>query len=155
MNLMKTDCHRTEGRNGFTLIELLVVIAIIAVLASLLLPALAGAKAQAKLIKCISNQKQIGIAFQLYGGDNNERFPLFRDLIYHHGEFELGGTDPDPNYTSTWRNTFGTIWSFRPNPPLTGSGIKRKNEKSSTLKGCIRSRQPTPRTAVIQPEFCC
>ena len=71
---------RIKGKNGFTLIELLVVIAIIGVLASLLLPALAGAKERAKLIKCISNQKQIGIAFQLYAGDNHERFPLFPNL---------------------------------------------------------------------------
>jgi len=94
------DCYRIEGKNGFTLIELLVVIAIIGVLASLLLPALAGAKERAKLIECVSNQKQIGIAFQLYGGDNHERFPLLRNFTpdYRHGEFELGGTDPDPNY---------------------------------------------------------
>ena len=92
------DWYRIEGKRGFTLIELLVVIAIIGVLASLLLPALAGAKERAKLIKCVSNQNQIGIAFQLYGGDNNERFPLFRNLTYRHGDFELGGTDPDPDY---------------------------------------------------------
>src|SRR5262249_9800268 len=67
------DCSRTEGKKGFTLIELLVVIAIIGVLASLLLPALGNAKEQSKLIKCVSNQKQIGIAFKLYGDDNDQR----------------------------------------------------------------------------------
>jgi prepilin-type N-terminal cleavage/methylation domain-containing protein/prepilin-type processing-associated H-X9-DG protein len=92
------DCYRTEGKNGFTLIELLVVIAIIGVLASLLLPALVSAKEQAKLIKCISNQKQIGLAFQLYGDDNNERFPLLGNLDWGAGSFEFGGGDPDPNY---------------------------------------------------------
>jgi prepilin-type N-terminal cleavage/methylation domain-containing protein/prepilin-type processing-associated H-X9-DG protein len=90
---------RTEGKNGFTLIELLVVIAIIGVLASLLLPALASAKEQAKLIKCVSNQKQIGFAFQLYGDDNDERFPpLAPPQVYGHRSFEFGGGDPDPNY---------------------------------------------------------
>ena len=93
------DWYRIEGKHGFTLIELLVVIAIIGVLASLLLPALASAKERAKLIKCVSNQKQIGIAFQLYGGDNNERFPLLAppQQVYGHRSFEFGGGDPDPN----------------------------------------------------------
>jgi len=93
------NCSRTEGKNGFTLIELLVVIAIIGVLASLLLPALASAKERAKLIKCVSNQKQIGFAFQLYGDDNDARFPpLAPPQVYGHRSFEFGGGDPDPNY---------------------------------------------------------
>ena len=93
------NCSRTEGKNGFTLIELLVVIAIIGVLASLLLPALGSAKERAKLIKCVSNQKQIGVAFQLYGDDNDERFPpLAPPQVYGHRSFEFGGGDPDPNY---------------------------------------------------------
>ena len=70
-----TAPHQRTLQSVFTLIELLVVIAIIAILASMLLPALSKSRNKAKQIKCAAQLKEINTAFQMYAAENNDFFP--------------------------------------------------------------------------------
>jgi len=78
--MMKEQRKPLKTQSAFTLIELLVVIAIIAILAAILFPVFAAAKASAKRVACLSNQKQIGTSFILYVADYDDRMPDRRDL---------------------------------------------------------------------------
>jgi prepilin-type processing-associated H-X9-DG protein len=72
---MKSNSRRFTS-SGFTLVGLLVIVAVIAILAAMLLPALASAKKKAQRINCVNNLKQNGLAFRIWEGDNNDKYPM-------------------------------------------------------------------------------
>jgi prepilin-type N-terminal cleavage/methylation domain-containing protein/prepilin-type processing-associated H-X9-DG protein len=117
---------KASKRRGFTLIELLVVIAIIAILASLLLPALGKAKAKAEAIACMSNAKQVMLGWLLYTEDGEGRMP---PKLYPNGA--IWGNPENTN----------TALLLDPNQSLLGAYMK-----SAGVYKCPADRVPDPLT---------
>ena len=141
-----------KGHRGFTLIELLVVIAIIAILAAMLLSGLSHAKETARATLCLNNQKQLHLAWHLYGDDNN-KFPSNWD--YALASLPGGGTllDDTPN----WGHAAMTYESVIQGPPLseaTNSAMLR-DEKLTLLARYLTAHQvfkcPSDRSYAIRP----
>jgi prepilin-type N-terminal cleavage/methylation domain-containing protein/prepilin-type processing-associated H-X9-DG protein len=134
--LQPTSCLR-RGRKGcgasshaFTLIELLVVIAIIAILAALLLPALSKAKSKAQGILCLSNGKQIMLAWKMYADENSDKLP---------GNFGVAETTTDANNAAavekdTW---IANVMSWDLNQMNTNLSLIKRSLLSPYMSGSV------------------
>jgi len=152
----KTRTKRYSGTSGFTLIELLVVIAIIAILAAMLLPALSKAKLKAQGIQCMSNHRQLTLAWRMYAEDSHDRIIL----ASHDGS---GNANPDNQYAWTWTQmdyngantknwdinadiTLRPLWPYNKN-----SGIYKCPADRSTVT--IPSGEVKPRIRTMSMNF--
>ena len=111
--------HHEQPR-AFTLVELLIVIAILAILASLLLPALGRSKDAAQRIKCVSNLRQLGLATQMYWDDNSGACFRYGGVVTNGGQlYWFGWIGPGAEGTRPFDATPGVLYSY-----LQGRGIE-------------------------------
>ena len=122
--------------SAFTLVELLVVIGIIALLIGILLPALNRARESSRQVKCLSNIRQLSMAFFMYTGENKGWFP---SVAVFGGQLGYGGAAGHPEMTPTWIGwpEDWIVWRQKqPGDPLEGAIIKYMNNPPYDVMVC-------------------
>ena len=143
--------HCVKARHGFTLIELLVAIAIIAILAALLLPALAKAKAKARQIECLNRQKQWAGAFIMYVDDHEsgwiprEGYDPSGEVVLNNWSQVAGRLLPDGSRNSddVWYNALPNYLSLQPASYYSSPARRRDFYDRSQMIHCPSARFPS------------
>jgi prepilin-type N-terminal cleavage/methylation domain-containing protein/prepilin-type processing-associated H-X9-DG protein len=150
-------------RKGFTLIELLVVIAIIAILAAILFPVFARARAKAQQTQCLNNAKQLGLAFLMYATDYDDKFAtMFIGLPSGQYIGPMGvGTYPINGTTNVNNASAGNLYPYVKNAqificPTDPNGIAKQLSYSCNdyLSGYAQSLVPNPPNMFVLVDEC-